>query len=61
MKRKDYNMYRSELRRLLKKINDSFVPNHVYGKDSQIVCDVAALRFVANTLYEDLIHDHEEK
>ena len=28
---------------------------------TKIVCDVCALRFVANTLYEDLIHDYEEK
>ena len=55
MKRKDFNLYKSEIRRLLKQIDDSFVPNHVYDEKSKVCCDAAALRFVVDTLYRDLI------
>lgn len=55
MKRKDYNLYKSEIRRLLKQIDVSFQPNYAYSKHSSLSCDVAALRFVVDTLYNDLI------
>lgn len=55
MIRKDFNLYKSEIRRLLKQIDDSFVPNHVYDEGSKVCLDVLALRFVVNTLYRDLI------
>lgn len=54
MKRKDFNLYKSEIRRLLKQIDVSFVPNHVYDEDSRICCDAAALRYVASVLCNDL-------
>lgn len=54
MKRKDFNLYKSEIRRLLKQIDDSFVPNHVYDEESKVSHDASALRFVVYTLYNDL-------
>lgn len=55
MKRKDYNLYKSEIRRLLKQIDVSFQPNYTYSKHSSISPDVATLRYVLDTLYNDLI------
>lgn len=55
MKRKDLNLYKSEIRRLLRHIDRSFYPNHVYDECSSICSDAAALRFVADALYRDLI------
>ena len=56
MKRKDFNLFKSEFCRLLKQIDDSFVPNHVYDEDSKVCCDAAALRFVVDCLCNDLKH-----
>lgn len=55
MKRKDMNLYKSEIRRLLRQIDRSFCPNHVYDKTSSICSDAAALRYVADVLCRDLI------
>lgn len=55
MKRKDMNLYKSEIRRLLRQIDRSFVPNHVYDKSSSIYTDAAVLRFVVDALCRDLI------
>ena len=55
MKRREYNLYKSEIRRLLKQIDVSFQPNYAYSEHSPILCDVATLRFVVDTLYKDLI------
>lgn len=55
MKRKDLNLYKSEIRRLLRQIDRSFYPNHVYDESSSICSDAVALRFVADALYRDLI------
>ena len=55
MKRKDFNLYKREIRRLLKQIDDSFVPNHVYDETSNILRDAANLRYVASLLCNDLI------
>lgn len=43
MKRKDFNLYKSEICRLLKQIDDSFQLNHASSKHSSISCDVANL------------------
>lgn len=56
MKRKDMNLFKSEIRRLLKQIDCSFSPDHVYDKNASICSDVAALRYVVDALYRDLIH-----
>ena len=55
MKRKDLNLYKSEIRRLLKQIDRSFYPNHVYDKSSSICSDAADLRYVVDALCRDLI------
>lgn len=55
MTRKDLNLYKSEIRRLLRQIDRSFYPNHVYDKNSSIFSDAAALRYVADALCRDLI------
>lgn len=55
MKRKDYNLFKSEISRLLKQIDVSFEPNYAYSKHSSLSCDVAILRFVVDTFYKDLI------
>lgn len=55
MKRKDFNLYKSEIRRLLKQIDRSFYPNHVYDKSSSIYSDSATLRYVVDALCRDLI------
>ena len=55
MKRKDFDLFSSEIRRLSKQIDDSFVPNHSYGKDSSLCCNVATLRYVVDVLYKDLL------
>lgn len=55
MKRKDLNLYKSEIRRLLRQIDRSFDPNHVYDESSSICSDAAALRYVADVLFRDLI------
>lgn len=61
MKRKDLNLYKSEIRRLLKQIDRSFYPNHVYDKSSSICSDAAALRYVADALCRDLIRQFMKK
>ena len=43
MKRKDMNLYKSEIRLLLGQIDRSFYPNHVYDKTPSICSDAAAL------------------
>ena len=55
MKRKDMNLYKSEIRRLLRQIDSAFYPNHVYDTTSSICSDAAALRYVVDALYKDLI------
>ena len=55
MTSKDYNLFKSEIIRLMEQIDVSFKPNFCYTKHSSISCDVAALRFVVDTLYKDLI------
>lgn len=57
MKRKDFNLCKSEIRRLLKQIDSSFVPNHVYDKDSNLFHDAAALRYVADVLCSSLANE----
>lgn len=61
MKRKDLNLYKSEIRRLLKQIDRSFSPNHVYDESSSIYSDAAALRYVADVLCRDLIRQLTKK
>lgn len=55
MKRKDMNLYKREIRRLLMQIDRSFYPNHVYDKTSSICTDASALRYVVDALCRDLI------
>lgn len=59
MKRREYNLYKSEIRRLLKQIDVSFIPNYAYSKHSSLSCDVAILRYVVDTLYKDLITNYD--
>lgn len=49
------NLYKSEIRRLLRQIDRSFYPNHTYDESSSICTDAAALRYVADAFYRDLI------
>lgn len=55
MKRKDYNIIKSELRRLLREVDRSFVPNHVYDKDSTLYRSACNLRYVADVLCSSLV------
>lgn len=55
MTTEDYNLFKSEIFRLLEQIDVSFQPNYAYSKHSSISCDVATLRYVVDTLYKDLI------
>ena len=57
MKRKDFNLCKSEIRRLLKQIDTSFVPNHVYDKDSNLFHDAVVLRYVADVLCSSLVDE----
>lgn len=54
MKRKDMDLYKSEIRRLLRQIDNAFYPNHVYDKTASICSDAAALRYVVDALCRDL-------
>lgn len=54
MKRKEFNLLKSEILRLLEQIDDSFVPNHVYDEYSAISRDAANLRYVVSLLCNDL-------
>ena len=56
MKRNDFNLCKKEIRRLLKRLDDSFVPNHVYQKGSVLYRDASHLRYVVDCLCSDLIH-----
>ena len=58
MKRKTFNLYKGEIRRLLRQIDRSFVPDAVYNEDSLMACDASALRSVIDCLYRDLL-EHE--
>ena len=54
MKRKDFNLFKSEIRRLLKQIDDSFEPNQFYAESSKILHDAANLRYVVSVFCNDL-------
>lgn len=60
MKTKDFNLCKSEIRRLLKKIDSGFVPNRVYGKDSVLFHDAVTLRYVVVVLCSSLVDDYYE-
>ena len=56
MKRKDVNTCISEIRNLLRSIDRSFEPNHVYDKDSLLYRNAADIRYIADVLCRSLIH-----
>ena len=55
MKRKDYNLAKSEIRRLLKDIDSLFEPNHVYGFNSDVYRAACNLHYVVSNLCDDLV------
>lgn len=55
MKRKDLNVCLSEIRSLLRSINRSFVPNHVYDEDSLLYRNAADIRYISDVLCKSLI------
>lgn len=55
MKRKDYNLVKSEIRRLLKELDNSFEPSHVYDVDSEVYRTACNLRYVVRVLSDDLV------
>lgn len=56
MKRKDYKIFKSEIKRLLREIDSSFLPNFTYRENSSLVRNVANLRYLVDGLYNGLIH-----
>ena len=56
MNKKTFNLYKGEIRRLLRQIDHSFEPDLVYDPNSLVGCDASALRFVIDCLYRDLIN-----
>ena len=56
MKRKELNLCISEIRNLLRSIDRSFVPNHVYDSSSFLYRDVANIRYIADSLCRSLTH-----
>lgn len=56
MKRKEVNICISEIRNLLRSIDRSFVPNHVYDKNSLLYRNAADIRYIADILCKSLIH-----
>lgn len=55
MKRKDYNLVKSEIRRLLKEIDSSFEPNQFYDLNSDVYRSACNLRYVASVFCDDLV------
>lgn len=55
MNKKDYNLAKSEIRRLLKELDISFEPNHIYGVDSDVYRIACNLRYVVGVLSDDLV------
>ena len=56
MKRKEVNICISEIRNLLRSIDGSFVPNHVYDKSSSVYRNAAHIRYIADILCSSLTH-----
>lgn len=57
MKRKDFNVCKAELKRLLSAIDNSFVAGHVYDKSSSLYLDACSLRYVADCLCKALVNE----
>lgn len=55
MRRKDYNLAKSEIRRLLKEIDGSFEPNHIYDLNSDVYRTACNMRYVVCVLCDDLV------
>lgn len=55
MKRKDVNTCISEIRNLLRSIDRSFVPNHVYDTDSLLYRNAADICYIDDVLCKSLI------
>lgn len=55
MKRKDYNLLKSEIRRLLKELDNSFESNHVYDEYSDVYRTACNMRYVVGILCDDLV------
>lgn len=55
MKKKEVNICISEIRNLLRSIDRSFEPNHVYAKNSLVYRNAANIRYIADILCESLI------
>lgn len=61
MKRKEVNICISEIRNLLRSIDRSFVPNHVYDKSSLVYRNAADIRYIADILCKSLTHQLMKK
>lgn len=56
MKWKDVNICIFVIRDLLRSIDRSFVPNHVYDKSSLVYRNAADIRYIADILCKSLTH-----
>lgn len=57
MKREDIDTCIREIRKLLRSIDRSFVPNHVYDKDSLVYRNSKDIRYIADVLCKSLLKD----
>lgn len=55
MQRKDYDLVKSEIQRLLNEIDTSFEPDKDYDISSDVFHAACNLRYVVNTLCHDLV------
>lgn len=55
MRRKEFNLCKKEIRRLIREIDRSFVDGVVYPPDSAIYRDASHLRYVAHVLSPALL------
>lgn len=56
MTRKEVNTCISEIRNLLRSIDRSFVPNHVYDKSFLLYRNAAVVRYIDDILCKSLIY-----
>lgn len=55
MNKKEFNLCKKEIRRLLRELDRSFIDGVVYSSDSVVYRDASHLRYVAIVLAESLI------
>lgn len=56
MKREEVNICVNDIRDLLRFIDESFEPNHVYDKGSSVYRSAADIRYIADILCKSLTH-----